>query len=99
MSKFLERIDYECRDLNEKELKMRERIIDLENKDQKQDQQRKMAAISLGGIIALTVFLMLPVLSNDRIEALDDIFTMFYVANAGVVAAFFGANAYMTVNR
>ena len=98
MSDF-KKVDRECQTITEKEMKLRERIVNLENSDQKQDQQRRMAAVALTSIIALTIFLMLPFLSNDRIEALSDVFTMFYVANAGIIASFFGSTAYMSVNR
>jgi hypothetical protein len=70
---------------------------DLENRDKKEDQQRRMAWMAMISMIVFTVFLFLPVVSNERVEALSDLLSMFYIAQAGVVASFFGAQAY--INR
>jgi len=34
----------------------------------------------------------------DRLVALDNLISMFYIAQAGVVATFFGSSAYMSKN-
>lgn len=95
-------MDYDLnRDGNvtENELELQQRIIELENRDKKEDQQRRMAGIAMFSMLILTVFLLLPVIDVERITALSDIFGMFYIAMAGIVAAFFGSAAYMSINR
>ena len=81
------------------DLEMKEAEIELENRDKKEDQQRRMAWIAMISMIVLTVFLFLPVVSSERIAALSDLLSMFYIAQAGVVATFFGSQAYMSVSR
>jgi hypothetical protein len=84
---------------DEKDLAMKEAQIDLENRDQREDQQRRMAWIAMISMIALTAFLFTPIVSPERIAALADLLSMFYIAQAGVVATFFGSQAYMSVTR
>jgi hypothetical protein len=83
--------------VNDVELSTAGTATDLENRDKKEDQQRRMAWMAMISMIVFTVFLFLPVVSNERVEALSDLLSMFYIAQAGVVASFFGAQAY--INR
>jgi len=83
--------------VNDVELSAASTATDLENRDKKEDQQRRMAWMAMASMIVFTVFLFLPVVSNERVEALSDLLSMFYIAQAGVVASFFGAQAY--INR
>lgn len=76
-----------------------ERIIELENKDKKEDQMRKMAWLAMLSVIALILLLLLPIVPETRVDSLEGLLTTFFIAQAGVVAAFFGSSAYMTVNR
>ena len=76
-------------------LSRRERQVLLENWDKQQDQQRLMAWIAMGSMVILTVALVLPILSPERIEALSGLMAMFYTAQMGVVGAFMGASAYV----
>lgn len=84
---------------DEKELAMKEAEIELENRDKREDQQRRMAWIAMISMIVLTGFLFLPIVSPERIAALADLLSMFYIAQAGIVATFFGSQAYMSVTR
>jgi uncharacterized membrane protein len=79
--------------ITEQELK----YIKAENEDKRQDQQRRMASLAIWSIVLVTCFLLSPLISIERIDALTGIMTMFYVAQAGVVATFFGSTAY--INR
>jgi hypothetical protein len=81
------------------EAELQRKIIEFENKDKKEEQQRKMANMAMYSMLILTVLLLLPILPAERVEALSDLLTMFYIAQAGIVASFFGASAYMNVNR
>jgi len=77
------------------EINRHERLLRIENWDKQQDQQRHMAWVAMGSMVVLTVVLVAPILSTDRIEALNGLMTMFYTAQMGVVAAFMGASAYV----
>lgn len=84
---------------DEEDLVMKEAQIELENRDKKEDQQRRMAWIAMISMMFLTMFLFLPIVSPERIAALSDLLSMFYIAQAGIVATFFGSQAYMSVTR
>jgi hypothetical protein len=86
-------------DLSLENAELKEKLIELENKDKKADQQRRMAWIAMISMLVVTAMLFLPFIPIDRIEALSGLLNMFYIAQAGVVATFFSAAAYMTVNR
>lgn len=77
------------------EINRHERLLRIENWDKQQDQQRHMAWVAMLSMVVLTVVLVAPILSTDRIEALNGLMTMFYTAQMGVVAAFMGASAYV----
>lgn len=84
---------------DEEDLTMKEAQIEIENRDKREDQQRHMAWIAMISMIVLTGFLFLPIVSPERIAALADLLSMFYIAQAGIVATFFGSQAYMSVTR
>ena len=67
-----------------------------ENEDKKEDQIRAMAWFALWGMLLYPVLIMIPsVLGIDAAaKIVGDIATKYFVAIAGLVAAFFGANAY-----
>jgi hypothetical protein len=85
--------------VSDAELKRTAEIIEFENKDLKEDQLRKMAWIAMLSMVVFTAFLFLPIIPIDRVTALGNILQMFYIAQAGVVATFFGANAYLQSNN
>lgn len=77
------------------EINRHEKLLRIDNWDKQQDQQRHMAWVAMGSMVVLTVFMLLPIISTDRVEAVNGLMTMFYTAQAAVVAAFMGASAYV----
>jgi hypothetical protein len=82
--------------VSDEEIAKAERLAELENKDRKEDQLRQMAWVAMASMVLFTIALFLPFLSVDRLTALDNLLSMFYIAQAGVVATFFGSSAYMS---
>lgn len=82
--------------VTDEEMARAQQMIDIENKDKKEDQLRLMAWVAMMSMIVFTFLVFLPFVSNERLTALDNLLQMFYIAQAGVVATFFGANAYMS---
>jgi hypothetical protein len=85
--------------VTDEEMAAAERIIELENKDKKEDQLRQMAWVAMLSMVVFTLILFFPIIDNDRVLALDNLLQMFYIAQAGVVATFFGSSAYMSRNQ
>lgn len=69
--------------------------VELENEDKKEDQQRRMAWIAMLSMLAFTGLLFTPLIDLERLRAISDLLSMFYIAQAGIVATFFGAQAYL----
>lgn len=96
---------YDAYDINndgivsDKELSQTQRLIDIDNKDKKEDQQRRIALLAMISMLVVTGILLTPIIGVDRVEALSDLIGLFYIAMAGIIAAFFGSTAYMNVNR
>ena len=70
-------------------------LAEVLNKHEKADAQRQMAWVSLIAMLVFTVFVFLPIFPDRRIEALADLFGLFYIAQAGIVGAYMGMTAYM----
>lgn len=85
--------------VSDEEVAKSEHIIELENADKKEDQLRQMAWVAMISMVLFTICLFLPIVSVDRLMALDNLLSMFYIAQAGIVASFFGSSAYMNVNK
>lgn len=82
--------------VSDEEMSRAERALEIENRDKKEDQLRQMAWAAMGSMIVFTLCLLFPILTVERILALDNLLQMFYIAQAGVVATFFGSTAYMS---
>jgi hypothetical protein len=85
--------------VTDEEMAKAEQMIALENADKKEDQLRAMAWVAMLSMVVFTIMLFLPLIDTDRVAALDNLLQMFYIAQAGVVATFFGSSAYMSRNQ
>lgn len=81
--------------VDDEELARQNAAREAENRDKKEDQQRRMAWIAMMSMMVFTAILFSPIISAERVAALSDLLSMFYIAQAGVVATFFGAQAYI----
>ena len=65
-------------------------------REEKADTQKRMAWVAMLSMVAFTVALFSPVISDSRVEALADLLGLFYIAQAGVVGAYMGVTAWMS---
>tara|TARA_A100000171_G_C2006701_1_gene84413 strand:+ start:171 stop:500 length:330 start_codon:yes stop_codon:yes gene_type:complete len=77
------------------EIAMKERMLEVELREEKSSSQKFMAWVAMGMMIVFTVILFTPMMTDSRVEALADLLGLFYIAQTGVVAAYMGATAYM----
>tara|TARA_Y100001938_G_C7929060_1_gene348411 strand:- start:8 stop:157 length:150 start_codon:yes stop_codon:yes gene_type:complete len=47
-------------------------------------------------MIALTIILLSPVVSENRLTLLDELISMYYLAMAGIVCGYFGVSAWIS---
>ena len=78
--------------VDDKELEIRERMILLENRDKKEDQQRYLVWFSALTVTAFIVVLMTPLIPVDRISHLSGIAEIWVLSNMGILASFIGFN-------
>lgn len=71
-------------------------MLEMELREEKADAHRRMAWIAMLSMIAFTVALFLPIISESRVSALADLLGLFYIAQAGVVGAYMGVTAWMS---
>ena len=91
----------EAADLNgdgvvtDEELDKQERMIRLENEDKKEDAHREMAWFALWGMLLYPFAVVIAVLFglDKGADILGDMAGVYFIAVAGIVAAFFGAAA------
>ncbi len=81
--------------VTDEELDMDERMMRLENEDKKADAQRNMAWYALAGMLLYPVCVVASVLFgiDQAAKILGDMAGVYFIAVAGIVAAFFGAQA------
>jgi hypothetical protein len=89
--------------ITDEELARAREIADLhhrkklqENEDKKEDQIRAMAWFALWGMLLYPILILVTSIVgiNDAASLISDIAPTYFVAIAGLVAAFFGAQAY-----
>ena len=81
--------------ITDKEIAMKERMLEVELREEKSASQKFMAWVAMGMMIVFTIVLFTPMMTDSRVEALADLLGLFYIAQPGVVAAYMGATAYM----
>lgn len=85
--------------VSDDELKKSQEMLELELREEKAEAQKRMAWIAMISMLIFTVFLFTPALSVERVSALADLLGLFYIAQAGVVGAYFGAAAWMSTTK
>ena len=81
--------------ISDDEIKAEIAIHELDNRILKENQLRRMAWVAMFSMIIFTAILFLPIITIERVKSLSDLLSMFYIAQAGVVATFFGAQAFI----
>ena len=82
--------------VSDEELTAVAKLEELEMQEEKADAQRRMAWVSLVSMLVFTGLVFLPIFPDSRIQALADLFGLFYIGMAGVVGAYMGMTAYMS---
>jgi hypothetical protein len=83
--------------LSGEEMDNAEKLIRLDNEDKKQDAQRRMAWVS---IISMVLYPILCIVAPEaRVATLESISDILFLSQAGIVAAFFGTQAWMSYKK
>lgn len=85
-------------DVSDTEIIKANELLEIELKEEKADTQRRMA---WGAMLLMTIFtavLFSPLITDGRVAALADLLGLFYIAQAGIVGAYMGVQAWMSKN-
>ena len=78
--------------VTDKEMAIKERMVLLENRDKKEDQQRYLVWFSALTVTAFIIVLMTPLVPIERIDHLSGIAEIWVLSNMGVLVSFIGFN-------
>ena len=82
--------------VTEEEVKIKNEVSEIQMREEKAETQKKMAQVAMGSMLVFTIVLFTPVISDDRVSALADLLSMFYVAQAGIVGAYMGFTSWLS---
>lgn len=82
--------------ISKKDIETSNASLELELREEKADAHRKMAWTAIVSMIAVTIIVMSPSISDSRVQALGDLLGLFYIAMAGIVGAYMGVTAWMS---
>ena len=78
--------------VSDSEMAIKERMVLLENRDKKEDQQRYLVWFSALTVTIFIIVLMTPLVPIDRISHLSGIAEIWVLSNMGVIGSFIGYN-------
>lgn len=84
------------KNLTQEEMEKMEWKVRLDNEDKREDAQRRMAWFALSGMILYPFAVVLSTIAGleEATKVLGDMAATYFVSVAGIVAAFFGSQAY-----
>ena len=74
-------------------------FIEQDRIDRRQDNQRKMAWVALGSMLVFTALIFLPIIPTERLDVFRGIADLFYLAQAGIISAYMGSEAFVNRSR
>ena len=91
-------LDHDKGSVTEDEIETTERLLMLEINERKAISQNKMAWLSLISMIIFTPVLFTPLISIERVQALSDLFGLFFIAISGILGAYMGFSTWESNN-
>jgi len=82
--------------ITQRELKLAEELSALKRTNQRFESQRMMSWVAIISVVVAMGLLFSPFITDARVLALDNVVSMFFLAQSGVIAAYFGSSAWMT---
>ena len=82
--------------LDQSEMDLAKTALDMELAEEKSDAHRRMAQASLAALLIFTFLLFTPFVSTERINAISELATMFYLASASIVGGYMGVSTWMS---
>ena len=81
--------------VTDEELEMDRKLVELDNEDKRQDSQRQMAWMALCGMLFYPIVTLIADALGLKADILASMADLYFIASAGIVAAFYGKEAYL----
>ncbi len=79
--------------ITDQELRMKERLVRLENNDKKEDQQRYMVWASMITVTSLIIVVLIPgLIPIERLDHIGPILSTFLISNMGIIGTFIASS-------
>jgi hypothetical protein len=85
--------------IDSEEIKNMEKLTSIENADKKEDAQRKMAWVAIGGMVTYPLLVIGLTVTSFDASILASMADLYFISVAGIVAAFYGKEAYMSIRK
>lgn len=83
--------------VTEEEVEVAKKKTDIKIVEDKAETQKYMAWVALVSMSLLTGVMFTPLVAESRVHALGDLIGLFYISMAGIVGAYMGITAYMSM--
>lgn len=83
-------------EVSEEEKDRATHLLELELREEKAEAHKLMSWIAMASMIIVTALLFTPVISPEKILALQELLGMFYLAQASVIGFYFGSTVWMS---
>lgn len=94
--------DFDCNKdgkVTQDDVECKKMMIEVEASNRKSIAQKRMAWVSLLSIVMITCLLCSPLVTDSRVDGLAELMGLFYVSLAGVVATYFGTQAWISTKK
>jgi hypothetical protein len=82
--------------ISEQEIANSKELLEISLREEKAEAQKRLSWIAMISMLLFTIFLLLPIIPDSRVEAISDLIGLFYIAQASIIGFYFGATAYMS---
>lgn len=82
--------------ISSRDIELSKKVSELRETIRKSESQKRMAWLSLVGVLIITSVVFLPIIPDTRITLLGDIISMFYIAMAGIISTYLGVSTWIS---
>ena len=85
--------------VSDDEIQSSKELLELELREDKFEAQKSMSWVALISMLVLTVIVLTPLISESKLSLLDDLISMYYIAMAGIIGAYFGVSGWVSKSK
>ena len=82
--------------VSDEEIARNKELLELELKEEKSEEHRKIAWVAMLCIIILLIILLTPIVSESRVKAIEEIIKLTFVVLGGLIGTYMGVSTWMS---